>query len=351
VSATATDAPNVGRLGAGPRGTIADVAGVTVGHATIAAGNLQTGVTVVRPHAGDPFADKVPAAAVVINGFGKAVGLLQVNELGVLETPIALTNTFSVNTVATAQIRAAIAGHPDIARATTSVNPLVLECSDAYLSDMQALAVEERHYGEALGAASSDFARGAVGAGRGMTCFGLKGGIGTASREAPASRRRYTVGALVLANFGRLECLTLAGRRIGPALVPRVAAREPPKDQGSIIVVLASDAPLDHRQLRRIATRAAAGIGRTGSYYGHGSGDIALAFSTAWTVPHATLDAVLEQSVLAEPLLEGLFEAAAEATEQAIVDALFSAETVTGFDGHVRHALVDIAPDWASLPG
>jgi len=131
----------------------------------------------------------------------------------------------------------------------------------------------------------------------------------------------------------------------------RLAAREPPRDQGSIIVVLATDAPLDHRQLRRVATRAAAGIGRTGSYYGHGSGDIALAFSTAWTVPHAAPTPILEQPVLAEPLLEGLFEAAAEATEQAIVDALFSAETVTGFDGHVRHALVDIAPDWASLPG
>jgi len=116
-------------------------------------------------------------------------------------------------------------------------------------------------------------------------------------------------------------------------------------------VVLASDAPLDHRQLRRIATRAAAGIGRTGSYYGHGSGDIALAFSTAWTVPHAARTSILEQPVLAEPLLEGLFEAAAEATEQAIVDALFRAETVTGFEGHVRHALLDLAPDWASLPG
>jgi D-aminopeptidase len=345
------DAPRVGRLTAGERGTIADVAGVTVGHATIATGPLQTGVTVVRPHAGDPFEDKVPAAAVVVNGFGKAVGLTQVNELGVLETPIALTNTFSVGTVATAQIRAAIAAHPDIARTTTSVNPLVLECSDAYLSDMQALAVEERHYGDALDAATAEFARGAVGAGRGMTCFGLKGGIGTASREALAGTRRCTVGALVLANYGRLECLTLAGRRIGPALLPRVAAREPPRDQGSIIVVLASDAPLDHRQLRRLAMRAAAGIGRTGSYYGHGSGDIAVAFSTAWTVPHAARTSILEQPVLAEPLLEGLFEAAAEATEQAIVDALFRAETVTGFEGHVRHALLDLAPDWASLPG
>ena len=343
------DAPHVGRLRAGPRGTIADVGGVGVGHATIASAGLQTGVTVIRPHGGDPFTDKVPAAAVVINGFGKAVGLLQVNELGVLETPIALTNTFSVNTVATAQIRCAIAAHPGIARTTTSVNPLVLECSDAYLSDMQALAVGERHYVDALAAATADFARGAVGAGRGMTCFGLKGGVGSASREALAGTRRATVGVVVLANFGRLECLTVGGRRLGPDLVSRVAAREPPRDQGSIIVVMATDAPLDHRQLRRLATRAAAGIGRTGSYYGHGSGDIALAFSTAWTVPHAAPSAVLQQPVLAEPLLEGLFEAAADATEQAILDALFRAETVVGFDGHVRFALQEIAPDWATL--
>ncbi len=340
--------PRIGALPPGPRGTIADVGGVTVGHCTIAAGDLQTGVTAIRPHDGDPFADKVPAAAVVINGFGKSVGLLQVNELGVLETPIALTNTFSVGTVATAQIRAAVAAYPDIARTTTSVNPLVFECSDAYLSDMQALAVTEGHYADALAAATQDFDRGSVGAGRGMSCFGLKGGIGTASRIVRIDDDDTALGALVLANFGRIESLTLAGRRIGPALARRLAQGRPQRDQGSIIVVLATDAPLDHRQLRRVASRAAAGIGRTGSYYGHGSGDIALAFSTAYTIPHAA-PAVLSRELLAEPLLEGLFDAAAEATEAAIVDALFAATTVTGFAGHTRYALREVAPDWAEL--
>jgi D-aminopeptidase len=339
----------VGRLPSGAHDTIADVDGVTVGHATLAAGDLQTGVTVVRPHAGDPFKQKVPAAAVVINGFGKAVGLLQVNELGVLETPIALTNTFSVNTVATAQIRAAIADHPDIARRTTSVNPLVLECSDAYLSDMQALAVTEAHYREALDAATVNVARGSVGAGRGMSCFDLKGGIGTASRMVYIAPHAFTLGALVLANFGKLATLTVAGHHVGPALVQRFATPGERQDQGSVIVVLATDAPVDHRQLRRIATRAAAGIGRTGSYYGHGSGDIALAFSTAATVEHATSEPIASRDTLAEPLLESLFEAAAEATEQAIIDALFQAETVRGFRGHVRYALLDIAPDWRTL--
>jgi len=345
--------PSVGRLPPGPHDTIADVAGVAVGHATIASGELQTGVTVVRPHAGDPFIDKVPAAAVVINGFGKSVGLLQLNELGVLETPIALTTTLSVGTVVMAQVRAAIAAHPGLARTTTTVNPLVFECSDGYLNDAQALAVTEAHYVEALSAAAPVFARGAVGAGRGMSCFGLKGGIGTASRIARIGPQHATLGALVLANFGRIETLTLAGWPIGPLLAERLAAREPrvspQRDQGSIIVVLATDAPLDHRQLRRVATRAAAGIGRTGSYYGHGSGDIALAFTTAATVPHDARAPVRDVRVLAEAHLEGLFEAAAEATEQAIVDALLAAETVTGYAGHTRYALADLAPDWEQM--
>jgi D-aminopeptidase len=341
--------PRIGLLPSGQRGTISDVAGITVGHCTLAEGSVQTGVTVVCPHDGDPFVQKVPAAAVVFNGFGKSVGLLQVNELGVLETPIALTNTFSVGTIATAQIRSAIAAHPGIARTTASVNPLVFECSDAYLSDMQALTVAESHYGDALAAAIPDFARGSVGAGRGMSCFGLKGGIGSSSRMVTIGARSFATGALVLANFGRTENLTLAGRRIGPAIARRLAGATPQRDQGSIIVALATDAPLDHRQLRRIAMRAAAGIGRTGSYYGHGSGDIALAFSTAQTIPHEPSGPTLTQEVLAEPLLETLFDAAAEATEAAIVDALFAAMTVTGYAGHVRYALTEIAPDWAEI--
>ena len=250
--------------------------------------------------------------------------------------------------MATPQIRAAIAAHPGIARTTTSVNPLVFECSDAYLSDMQALAVGEAHYAEALARAADDFERGSVGAGRGMSCFGLKGGIGTASRIIRIDEGDTTLGALVLANFGRIESLTLAGRRIGPALARRLARERPQRDHGSIIAVLATDAPLDCRQLRRVATRAAAGIARTGSYYGHGSGDIALAFSTAYTIPHAA-PAIVSRKLLAEPLLEGLFDAAAEATEAAIVDALFAATTVTGFAGHTRYALLDVAPDWAEL--
>jgi D-aminopeptidase len=344
-----SEAPRIGRLASAALGSIADVAGVTVGHSTVASGDLQTGVTVLRPHGGDAFRDKVAAAAVVINGFGKSAGLIQLNELGVLETPIALTNTFAVGTIATAQIRAAIRDNPGIARTTTSVNPVVLECSDAYLSDMQAIWVDASHYDEALAAATRDFARGSIGAGRGMSCFGLKGGIGTASRLARVADRDFVLGALVLANFGRIETLTIAGRRIGPALARRLEGNPPQHDRGSVIVVLATGAPLDHRQLRRVAMRAAAGIGRTGSYYGHGSGDIAVAFSTAAIVPHESREPVQMRPALTEPLLESLLDAAAEATEQAIVDALFAATTVRGFMGHVRYALPDVAPDWATL--
>jgi D-aminopeptidase len=251
--------------------------------------------------------------------------------------------------VATAQILVAIAAHPGIARTTTSVNPLVFECSDAFLSDMQALAITAAHYSQAVAAADGEFARGSVGAGRGMSCFGLKGGIGTASRVVRIDNDDTTMGALVLTNFGRAESLTLAGRRIGPTIAHRLATQHPQRDHGSVIVVLATEAPLDHRQLRRVAMRAAAGIGRTGSYYGHGSGDIALAFSTAYTIPHAPATTVLSREVLIEPLLEGLFDAAAEVTETAIVDALFAATTVTGFEGHTRYALRDVAPDWAEI--
>jgi D-aminopeptidase len=330
---------HIGLLQAGPRGTIADVPGVSVGHCTLNQGAVQTGVTAILPHAGDVFRAKVPAASCVVNGFGKSVGLVQVEELGVLETPIALTNTFGVGTVANAQIRHAIEANPQIGRDWPSVNPLVFECNDGYLNDMQAFAVEREHYAHALGACRADFARGAVGAGRGMSCFDLKGGIGSASRLARVREHTYTVGALVLANFGRLPQLTIAGDAIGRRLQAAANAQQQP-EQGSIIMIVATDAPLDSRQLRRVAMRAAAGLARTGSCYGHGSGDIALAFSTAYTVPH---DApfVAMPPLLNDARLDPVFHAAADSVEQAIVDALYSAETVTGRDGNRRLSLND----------
>ncbi|MCD0503543.1 P1 family peptidase [Bordetella petrii] len=343
--------PRVGVLPAGPLDAISDVRGVTVGHCTLAEGALQTGVTVVRPHAGDVYRDKVPAAAVVLNGFGKSTGLVQVQELGLLETPIALTNTFGVGTVANAQVRAAIAANPAIGREWPTVNPLVFECNDGYLNDIQALAVQEAHYARALSATDARFAQGSVGAGRGMSSFSLKGGIGSASRVAEIQPgQRHTVGALVLANFGRLPGLTIAGRPFGRELASlqdrQQAAESRQPEQGSIILLVATDAPLDARQLRRVSLRAGAGLARTGSVFGHGSGDIALAFSTAYTVAHLAERGMPAVAMLHETRIDPLFEAAAEATEQAIVAALWHAESVTGRDGHRRACIREAAPHW-----
>ena len=234
-----------------------------MGHVTLADGASQTGVTVVRTHAGDPFLDKTPAAATVLNGFGKSTGLVQVQELGVLETPIALTNTFGVGTVANAQIRAAVAANPAIGRELSTVNPLVFECNDGYLNDIQAMAVQEAHYAQALAAAGKRMAQGAVGAGRGMSCFSFKGGIGSASRLAEVQPGQRTVGALVLANFGRLPNLTVAGRPFGRRLSQQLDASLAQAgenavitpEKGSIILLLATDAPLDARQLPPVAAR------------------------------------------------------------------------------------------------
>jgi D-aminopeptidase len=333
----ALDIPRIGHLPSGARDLISDVAGVAVGHATLDAGALQTGVTVVKPHAGDPYRDLVPAAVAVLNGFGKSTGLVQVEELGVLETPIALTNTFAVGAIAQAQIRHCVAANPQSGRGLPTVNPLVFECNDGFLNDIQVLAVGEAHYRQALEAAAPDFGQGAVGAGRGMSSFGLKGGIGSASRRAGS----HTLGALALSNFGRPEQLVWAGRPLGAALAARLTEERGP-EKGSIIMLLATDAPLDARQLRRLALRAGAGLARTGSVFGHGSGDIALAFSTAYTLPQDPLRPMPAVALLHDALLDPLFQAAADATEQAIVNALWHAEAVEGRDGHRRAALRDL---------
>ncbi|SDY80844.1 L-aminopeptidase DmpA. Serine peptidase. MEROPS family S58 [Variovorax sp. YR266] len=346
--------PFIGNLLQGERNAITDVAGVTVGHQTLSDGPVQTGVTVIRPHAGDPFRDKVPAAAVVLNGFGKSVGLVQVAELGVLETPIALTNTFSVGTVATAQIRHCVADNPESGRMLPTVNPLVFECNDGFLNDIQRMAVTEADYLQALADAGVDFAQGSVGAGRGMSSFQLKGGIGSASRRVSAREGGcHTVGALVLANYGRQPQLVLAGHSVGDRLAKLQAARSLPAvdeaEKGSIIIIVATDAPLDARQLRRLALRAGAGLARTGSVFGHGSGDIVLAFSTAYTMPDRVERPMPAVAMLHDGLLDGLFQAAADSTEQAIIHALWRATPVTGREGNHRVALGDVLPASALL--
>jgi D-aminopeptidase len=325
-----------GSLPPGARNTIADVPGVAVGHTTLIDGDICTGVTAILAHQGDLFADKPVAAAVVLNGFGKSVGLVQLNELGALETPILLTNTFAVGSCATALIRRAIAADPEIGRQTSTVNPIVLECNDGYLNDIQGMAVTEAHAAAAIGTAADEFGLGAVGAGTGMSCFGLKGGIGSASRRLRLDAASYHLGVLVLANFGRAGDLRLPdGRRIDPSS-PAVP------EAGSCIIVIATDIPLDHRQLARIARRAGVGLAWCGSFWGNGSGDIGLAFTTANRMPHVADQDLLDHRVLAEGRIDRLFQAAAEATQEAVLDALAGAETTEGRQGHRRVGLAEL---------
>lgn len=335
----------IGDLPPGPANTITDVPGVTVGQVTLSEGAVQTGVTAVRFHDGHPFREKLPAATHVLNGFGKSVGLVQIDELGTLETPVVLTNTLSVGTASTALVRHMLEITPEIGATTGTVNPVVMECNDgSWLNDIRGLHVAESHVRAALETAAPDFAQGNVGAGTGMSCYGLAGGIGSASRVVRVSSRDFTLGVLTLCNMGRLPDLRVDGRPVGAVIAARIAEQTTTAEQGSIIVLIATDAPLDTRQLRRIATRAGAGIVRTGSYLGSGSGDIALAVSTAEPIPHAPGNTkILTRRVLHEDAIDRFFRAAIEATEEAILNALLAAEPRTGRNGRSRRALGEFA--------
>lgn len=325
-----------GSLPPGRRNSIADVPGVLVGNATILEGDACTGVTAVLPHDGNLFQDKPPAAVQVLNGFGKSVGLVQVIELGTVETPILLTNTFAVGVCANALIRRAVRDDPEIGRRTVTVNPVVLECNDGYLNDIQVPAVTEAHAEASIETAAEEFELGAVGAGAGMSCFGLKGGIGSASRRMQLDGEAYHLGVLVLANFGRAGDLRLPdGRRVD--LAATVEA-----ETGSCIMVIGTDIPLDCRQLGRVARRTGVGLAWCGSFWGNGSGDIALAFTTANRVPHEADADFLDHRTLAEGRIDRLFQAAAEATQEAVLDALASAGTTVGRHGHRRLGLAEV---------
>ena len=308
----------------GPLDAITDVAGVQVGHVTLIEGErVRTGVTVVVPHPGNVFRDKVPAAVFVGHGFGKLAGSTQVDELGVLETPVALTNTLAVGPVMEGLVAATLA-NPENA-GVRSVNAVVGETNDGSLNEIAGGHVRPEHVRQALQAARGGAVdEGNVGAGAGTRCFGWKCGIGTASRVLPAGHGGFTLGVLVQANFGGV--LTLDGVPVGKEL-----GRHEWAQHGSCMIVVATDAPLDARDLRRLAARAVYGLARTGSSYGNGSGDYAIAFSTA---PHLRVR-YGDRAVTPRPLLpaEGtspLFQAALEATEEAVYNALLRSETLVG---------------------
>jgi D-aminopeptidase len=325
-----------GILPTGPLNAITDVAGVRVGQVTLREGtDIRTGVTAILPHSGNLFEDKVPAAIHVANGFGKLMGITQVRELGEIETPILLTCTLCVPRVADAVLDHALAANPT----ARSVNPVVGETNDGFLNDIRARAVRAENVLEAIASASDGpVEEGSVGAGTGTIAFGWKGGIGTASRRLPPSLGGYTVGVLVQSNFGGV--LQIMGAPVGPELGQYYLrdALDAGDADGSIMIVVATDAPLEARNLERLASRAILGLARTGSPMTNGSGDYVIAFSTAESLrrtPERRREAHSIE-VLPNDLTSPLFQAAVEATEEAILNSLFRATTTEGRRGRVE---------------
>jgi len=335
----------VGILPAGPLDAITDVAGVEVGHTTIIRGdNIRTGVTAVLPHSGNLYREKLPGAIFVGNGFGKLAGSTQVQEMGEIETPILLTSTLSVPRVADALISymLALPGNEDV----RSINPVVGETNDGYLNDIRGRHITPDDVFAAIkNAKGGAVEEGAVGAGTGTVAFEWKGGVGTASRRLAVSLGGYTVGVLVQTNFGGV--LTIAGAPVGQELGRyylrkelQQAGRGKDKADGSCMIVLATDAPLDARNLKRLAARAWLGLARTGGSASNGSGDYVIAFSTAPQVRIHASDKELTRKleVVTNDAMSPLFEAAIEATEEAIYNSMFKATTMTG-NGHTIEAL------------
>ncbi len=330
----------------GPMNAITDVAGVKVGQTTLisgegrlnpGAGPVRTGVTVVIPR-DDVWHKKVPAGSFVLNGAGEMTGLAWVAESGFLEYPIALTNTLNVPRVANGVISWMIKQYPEIGITDDTLTPVVAECDDSRLNDMQGRHVSEADVAKALDNANrGPVAEGTVGAGTGMVSYGFKGGIGTSSRRLPEQEGGYTVGILVNANHGRKPELVVDGVPVGKLYeAPRTMSDQlsPGQSEGSIIMIIATDAPLDSRQLTRLAKRAALGLARTGSTARHGSGDFILAFSTANVIPHYPQDRTFTLTQLADTHLNPLISATVETAEEAILNALTMATTVVGRDDH-----------------
>jgi D-aminopeptidase len=328
-----------GVLPTGQLNAITDVQGVMVGHTTLVRGeNIRTGVTAVLPHAGNLFREKVPAAVFIGNAFGKLAGSTQVNELGEIETPIMLTSTLNVPRVADATIdyMLALPGNETV----QSINPLVGETNDGYLNDIRGRHIgRDEVFAAIKNARGGSVEEGAIGAGTGTVAFGFKGGIGTASRKLPAQLGGYTVGVLVQSNFGGILTINGApvGRELGRYYLKEQLERSvapsgtPDRADGSIIIVIATDAPVDHRNLKRLAARSMLGLARTGGSGSNGSGDYAIAFSTAEVLRIRTDNRnQTSAAVLSNDAMSPLFLAVIEATEEAIYNSLFRATTTTG---------------------
>lgn len=344
----------IGRMAPGPLNAITDVKGVRVGHVTLIRGEgklrpgegpVRTGVTAILPHGGDLWREKVPAATWVLNGTGEMTGSIWIDTQGALEVPILLANTMNVGRVMDGVVAYMLKRYPDIGIGDDVVAPTVAECDDSTLNDARGRHVSVDDTVRAIeSAGTGPVAEGAVGAGTGMISYEFKGGIGTASRVLSSEDGGWTVGVLVNANMGRRRELTVAGVPVGREiadLMPLEGGGPPAGGaaDGSIIIVVATDAPLDHLKLRRLASKAALGLARTGTISHHGSGDIFLAFSTGNRVPHYPKPLTYPMTVVADAHLNPIFEAAGEATEEAILNALAMATTTVGRDGNTAYAL------------
>lgn len=343
----------IGSLSTGRYNNITDVPGVLVGHETLIKGRgklvvgkgpVRTGVTAILPHEGNIFKERVLGSFFVLNGAGALLGSVEMEEMGTISTPIMITNTLSIGKVADATVTYMLGNNPDIGISEETVIPVVCECDDSFLNDIRGRHVREEHVLSAISKAKSGaIEQGNVGAGTGMATFDFKGGIGSSSRTTQG----YTVGVLVCSNFGDREKMIIAGVPVGQILSdwpPKVKKREAP---GSIAIIVATDAPLSNRQLRRLAKRAAIGLSRTGAISANGSGDIIISFSTANRIRYAPASAgssaaskkEFKLKILSDYHLNPLFQAVIEATEEAILNALFKAETLEGRDGNVLYAL------------
>jgi D-aminopeptidase len=337
----------LGRLPTGQKNAITDVAGVRVGHTTLSRDPddlgraMRTGVTALWPHAGLPWREPVYAGTAVLNGWGEMIGITALNEWGILESPIILTSSLYIGAAYEATVRWIAKHYPDVEDVTM---PVVAECSDDYLNDTIAFPLPAEAVDHALESATDGLpAEGCVGAGTGMVCFEFKGGIGTASRVVTVDGETYTVGALTLTNFGWRSDLRIDGVPIGRE-IKDVMPPETAGEEGSCIVLIATDAPMLPHHLRRLAVRAGLGLARCGSFAGNTSGEIFLAFSTAQTIAYSEPRSVMSVRALADGArridsFNPLFRGAVEAVEEAVINSLFTATTTVGRKGRVVHAL------------
>lgn len=331
---------HIGRMESGQLNSITDVKGIKVGHCTVDDEEAKTGVTVILPCDGDIFKEKMMAACHVINGFGKTTGSIQIEELGTLETPIVLTNTLSVGTAEDALIEYMLNQNEDIGLTAGTVNPVICECNDGYLNSIRKRRVKKEHIFEAIQNADSEFEEGSVGAGRGMSCFGLKGGIGTASRIVELDQKSYTVGVLVLTNFGRKKDLIIDGIYAGEKITAMERKiKDESEEKGSIIVIIATDIPCSERQLKRLAKRAFVGIARTGGQAENGSGEVVISFSTANKVMHNNKKDIVPFHMIHDNSIDGVFRAVVESVEEAILNSMICSDTTQGRDRNIRYSL------------